>query len=158
PNSRVYMQEAFANLALQNGLLVDGLQSTRVDLRSFVHQNVYTNTDCSSVKVLGGPSNLGGRTNIVAGAASGNILSYQASQGGVLAVKDVWYETTGTKPGFIKLTDNSTVTFELGRVFTTPTGSTPPAIDIQNYNGQATFIGLDLQDRINISGTGSGSI
>jgi len=157
-NSRIYMQEAFANLALQNGLLVDGLENARVDLRSFVHQNVYTNSDCASVKVVGGQNNLGGRTNIIAGAASGNILSYQASQGGVLAVKDVWYETTGTKPGYIKLTDNSTVTFELGRVFTTPTGVTPPSIDIQNYNGRATFIGLDLEDRINISGNGAGSI
>ncbi|HZF38589.1 MAG TPA: glycosyl hydrolase family 28-related protein, partial [Blastocatellia bacterium] len=157
-NSRIYMQEAFANLALQNGLLVDGLENARVDLRSFVHQNVYTNSDCASVKVVGGQNNLGGRTNIIAGAASGNILSYQASQGGVLAVKDVWYETTGTKPGYIKLTDNSTVTFELGRVFTTPTGVTPPSIDIQNYNGRATFIGLDLEDRINISGSGAGSI
>jgi len=33
-----------------------------------------------------------------------------------------------------------------------------PRSIFKNYNGRATFIGLDLEDRINISGSGAGSI
>ncbi len=159
PGSRVYMQEVFVNGTTQNGLLVDGLDYTRVDLRGLIHQEA----SGSSVKVVGGSSaasglNLGGRTTLISGASASNVLSYEVTQGGRLAVKDVWYETGGTRPGYIKLTGNGAVTFEQSRVFTIPVNTTPPAIDIQNYNGKATFIGLDLEDTIRISGTSSGSI
>src|SRR6266542_1706792 len=98
PGSRVYMQEVFVNGTTQNGLLVDGLDYTRVDLRGLIHQEA----SGSSVKVVGGSSaasglNLGGRTTLISGASASNVLSYEVTQGGRLAVRDVWYETGGTR-------------------------------------------------------------
>lgn len=154
PNSRVYMQEVFANISSQHGLLVDGLSSTRVDLRGFQHQE----SSGSGIKIVGGLEDLGGRTTLISGAASSNTLSYEIT-GGRFVAKDVWYETGGTRPGYMKLTGSPIVTFDQAKVFTIPVGATPPAIDIQNFiNGRATFIGLDLEDRINISGSSNSKI
>ena len=157
PGSRVYMQGTIVNVASQNGLIVDGLDYTRVDLRSFTHQMI----NGSSVKVIGGPSvasgvNLGGRTTLIAGASANNHLSYEVTQGGRLVVKDFWYET-GELPGYIKLTGDSAVTFEQARVYTRTNTSTP-SVDIQDYKGRATLIGLDLEDKVRISGQGNGSV
>jgi hypothetical protein len=88
-----------------------------------------------------------GRTNLIAGAASNNGLSYEVARGGRLAVKDVWYETGGDLPGYIKLTGESTVTFEQARVYTR-NNTTTPSVNIQNYRGKATFIGIDLEDTV----------
>ncbi len=159
PGSRVYIQEALANVSAQNGLLVDGLDNTRVDLRGFLHKEGLETS--SSLKVVGGPlgANGPGRTILISGASSSNSLSYEVA-GGRLVVKDVWYETGASppRPAHIKLTGNGVVTFEQARVYTTPTNTTPPAVDIQNFGGKATFIALDLEDRIRISGTSNGSI
>lgn len=158
PGSRVYMQGAIVNIATQNGLIVDGLDYTRVDLRDFIHQQV----NGSSVKVIGGPSsasrvNLGGRTTLIAGASANNDLGYEATQGGRLVVKDFWYETSTDLPGYIKLTGDSAITVEQARVYTRNNTITP-SVDIQDYKGKATFIGLDLEDTVRISGASTGSV
>lgn len=158
PNSRVYMQGAFVNIATQNGLIVDGLDHTRVDLRDFIHQQVRG----SSVKVIGGTGSasgvgLGGRTNLIAGLSANNDLSYEVIQGGNLVVKDFWYETGSDLPGYIRLTGDSVVTVEQARIYTRNNVSMP-SVDIQDYKGKATFIGLDLEDTVKISGASSGSI
>lgn len=156
---RVYMQEAFANVSTQNGLLVQELDNASVELRGFQHQQSLG----SSVKVIGGPGAasgqiLGGRTIMIAVASSNNKLSYEVTQGGRLVVKDSWYETGANNPGFIKLTGNGFVTFEQGRVFTQPQNTTPPAIDIQNYTGKATISALHLEDGIVTSEGGTGPV
>jgi hypothetical protein len=61
-------------------------------------------------------------------------------------------------PGYMRLTGNPVVTFDQARVYTNPVNTTPPAIDIRDFNGAATLIGLDLQDRIILSGSGAGSL
>jgi hypothetical protein len=152
------MQGAIINIATQNGLIVDGLDHARVDLRDFIHQQV----NGSGIKVIGGPgtasgANPDGRTNLIAGGSSNCGLSYEAIQGARLVVKDVWYETSGALPGFIKLTGDSAVTVEQARVYTR-NNTTTPSVDIQNYLGKATFIGLDLEDTIRISGASAGSV
>jgi hypothetical protein len=152
-NSRVYMQEVFANLSSRNGLIVDGLSATRVDLRGFQHQD----SSGSGIKIVGGPEDLGGRTTMVSGASSSNFLNYEIT-GGRFVAKDVWYELGGSNPRYMKLTGSPSVTFDQAKVYTTPVNTTPPAIDIQNFNGRATFIGVDLEDRINISGSSAGKI
>jgi hypothetical protein len=164
-NSRVYMQGAFANSTSQNGLLVNGLSYTRVDLRDFQHQG----TQGSGIKIVG--DSLGGRTILIAGATSSNRLTYDIT-GGRFVAKDVWYETaagkTGSeaKPAYMRVSGNAVATFEGGKIFTNATTSTP-VLDIQNLTGNATFIGLDLaQDNdssnpdytLRISGTSTGSV
>jgi hypothetical protein len=152
-NSRVYMQEVFANVSTVNGLLVDGLSSTRVDLRGFQHQD----STGSGIKVVGGSQDLGGRTTLISGATSSNTLTYEIT-GGRFVAKDVWYELGGLNPGFMKLTGSPLVAFDQARIYTNPVNSNPPAIDIRDFNGRATLIGADLQDRIVISGSSTGSI
>src|SRR5262245_59897153 len=122
PNSRVYIQQPYANVSQQSSLLVDGVDYTRVDLRGFINQV----SSGSSIKVVGG-RDLGGRTTLVAGASANNNLSYEVTQGGRLAAKDVWYETGGDRLGFIRLTGNSAVTLALARVFTAPVNTAPPS-------------------------------
>jgi hypothetical protein len=155
-NSRVYLQEVFANIYSEHGLLVDGLSSTRVDLRGYQHMESDSPTS-SGIKVVGGSQDLGGRTTLISGAASSNTYTYEIT-GGRFVAKDVWYETGGTRPGYMKLSGSPSVTFDQAKVYTIPVNTTPPSIDIQNFNGRATFIGLDLEDRINISGSSAGKI
>ena len=157
PGGRVYMQGPIVNIAAQNGLIVDGLDYARVDLRNFTHQMV----NGSSVKVIGGPSgassvNLGGLTTLIAGSSANNNLSYEVTQGGRLVVKDFWYEN-GEMPGYIKLTGDGAVTFEQARVYTRISATTP-SVDIHNFKGKATFIGLDLEGKVRISGQSNGSV
>jgi pectate lyase-like protein len=163
PNSRVYMQGAFANSTTQNGLLVDGLSSTRVDLRDFMHQG----TSGSGIRINGGPQDLGGRTTLIGGATSSNDLTYEIT-GGRFVAKDVWYETSsnGNKPYYMKLSGNAIATLDQGKIYTNAAANSP-VIDIQNFNGKGAFIGLDLarngdtsdpEYTIRISGTGRGSI
>lgn len=157
-NGRVYMQGPFANVAVQHCVLVDGLDRGRVDIRDLVHQGA----SISGVKVVGGPAaangqNLGGRTTMVAGASSSNTLCYEATQGARMTVKDFWYETAGGRPGHTKLVGNSTFTFEQGRVYTQGNTTVPP-VDIQNFSGKATFIGLNIEDSIRVTGASTGSV
>jgi hypothetical protein len=100
---------------------------------------------------------LGGRTNLIAGLSANNGLSYEAIQGGRLVVKDFWYETSRDLPGYIKLTGDSAVTIEQARIYTR-NNITRPSVDIQNYRGKATFIGLDIEDTVRISGASNGSV
>jgi hypothetical protein len=157
-NGRVYLQGPFANVATQHGILVNGLDRGRVDVRDLVHQGAAV----SGVKVVGGPGaaggqNLGGRTTMVAGASSSNTLCYEATQGARFTVKDFWYETAGGRPGHTKLVGNSFFTFEQGRVYTQGNSSVPP-VDIQNFTGKATFIGLNIEDSIRVTGSSTGSV
>jgi hypothetical protein len=169
PNSRIYMQEASAAgtfAASQNGLLVDGLDNARVDLRGFLHSAFMG----SSVKVVGGPSGSGGasRTVMISGAASNNTVSYEVANGGHLVVKDFWYEVNvnNSMPRYIKLTGDSVATFEQMLVATTANNADAPAIDIQNFNGKVALIALDLAldkntdptQAVRITGTGAGSV
>jgi hypothetical protein len=164
-NSRVYMQEVFVNVSSEHGLIVDGLSSTRVDMRAFQHQDQHKDGDNtrsgSGIKIVGPTVNRGGRTILLSGASSSNNYTYEIS-GGNFVAKDVWYETGESqdvpRAAYMKLTGNPTVTFDQAKVFTIPVGTTPPAIDIQNFTGSATFISLDLQDRIVISGASTGKI
>jgi hypothetical protein len=164
-NSRVYMQEVFVNISSEHGLIVDGLSSTRVDMRGFQHQDQHKDGDNtrsgSGIKIVGPTQDLGGRTILISGAASSNNYTYEVT-GGRFVAKDVWYETSQSndvpRAAYMKLSGNPTVTFDQAKVYTIPVNVTPPAIDIQNFGGAATFIGLDLEDRINISGSSAGQI
>jgi hypothetical protein len=164
-NSRVYMQEVFVNISSEHGLIVDGLSSTRVDLRGFQHQDQHKDGDNtrsgSGIQIVGPTEDRGGRTILISGAASSNNYTYEVT-GGRFVAKDVWYETSQSndvpRAAYMKLSGNPTVTFDQAKVYTIPVNVTPPAIDIQNFGGAATFIGLDLEDRINISGASAGQI
>src|SRR5262249_16104528 len=128
-----------ANTSEQNGLIVD-TGATRVDLRSFQHQG----TSGSGIKVTGGAGDLGGRTIVFSGATSSNKLTYEITDGRFVA-KDVWYETSTNSnlPLYMKLTGNAIDTLDQGKIFTIAVANSP-VIDIQNFNGKGTFIGLDL--------------
>jgi hypothetical protein len=122
PGSRIYMEEVSALRARTANIFVDSLDYTLVELHDF--QLAYTAVAPAStgigLKVTGGPlAQQGkpqyGRTNLLAGSGGANYLTYQASQGASLIVRDAWYESN-TASNFAQVSDNSNATFEGSRI------------------------------------------
>jgi hypothetical protein len=138
-------------------LLVDGLDYTNVDLRNIAH--AYSPTG-ASVKVIGGKSAgagtlRGGKVNLFSGASSGNALSYDLSNNGRLLVRDTWYETS-SPTGFVRISGGGTFTLH-GDAVSLPPNQNPPAAELINFHGLASFLVSGFQDRIVTSGDRSGS-
>jgi hypothetical protein len=116
------MQQPSALRSLSANMFVDSLDYALVELHNF--QLAYTAVAPAStgvgLKVVGGPlAQQGkpqyGRTNLFAGSSGGNYLTYQASQGASLLVRDAWYESNSAST-FAQVSDNSNVTFEGSRI------------------------------------------
>jgi len=150
--SRVLMEQVFLINAMESSLVVDKLDYTNVDLRNFYHAG----SKGTSVKVIGGQGaasgiSTGGRTNIFSGAASNNVLSYAVSNGAKLLARDIWYEDA-RMPGFAVLTGKGTFTIH-GSRFLTPVNQPTPAVEINNFDGTATFLTSVVDDRIVVNGS-----
>jgi len=122
PQSRIYMQQIQASRSLSANIFVDGLDHTNVELQNFglEYTAVAPASTGVALKVVGGPlAGAGnpqeGRTNLFAGASGANFVSYLASNGATLLVRDAWYE--GSNPSIYALiSDNSSVTLEGSRM------------------------------------------
>jgi hypothetical protein len=152
--ARVFMEQVFLVISEETNLLVDRLDYTNVELHNFYH----TGSKGTSVKVVGGQRAeggvfLGGRTNIFGGASSGNILSYAVTNGGTLLARDIWYESA-TLPGFALLTGKGNFTLH-GARFLTPLDQPTAAVEINDFDGQATFLSAVVDDRIVVNGGSS---
>ena len=155
--ARVYMDQVQLRSGKRTDLFVNSLDHAMVELRDFGH--AYSPT-ATSVKVLGGPlltagQPADGKTNIFSGAASGNTVSYEVSGGARLLVRDLWYES-GAGPGFASIHDRAAITVDGVRIASTP-NQTPPAFNIINLMGRAAVIATHLDDRIAVTGNGSGA-
>ncbi|PYS02037.1 MAG: hypothetical protein DMG12_14450, partial [Acidobacteria bacterium] len=155
--SRVYMQGVQLRSGRRTDLFINGLDHTRVQLEDFGH--AYS-PNAVSVKVRGGPLSAagkatGGKTSVFSGASSGNSISYEVSEGARLLVRDLWYES-GAKPGFAKIYDRALFTLDGVRI-SSPVNQIPAALDIVNLNGTVAILTSHLDDRITISGNGSGA-
>ncbi len=170
PGSRIYMQQVSALRASSEGIFVDGLDYTLVELHDF--QLAYTATAPAStgvgLKVVGGPlAQQGkpqyGQTNLFAGSSGANYLSYQASRGAKLIVRDAWYESN-TATTYAQVSDNSSVTFEGSRMATSggsgglaiPTNLN--AIEVNNLSCNATVLSSALDSDVKVNGANTGSI
>jgi len=170
PGSRIYMQQVSALRASSAAIFVDSLDYTLVELHDF--QLAYTATAPAStgvgLKVVGGPlAQQGkpqyGQTNLFAGSSGANYLSYQASLGASLIVRDAWYESN-TATTYAQISDNSSVTFEGSRMATSggsgglaiPTNL--DAIQVNNLSCNATVLSSALDSDVRVSGANTGSV
>ena len=156
PASRVYMQQVQLGQSRAANLLVDGLDYTNVDLRNIGHANSQAGV---SIKVVGGGLAAagvphGGKTNLFSGASSNNAQSYELSDNGRLLVRDIWYET-GSPTGYLRLLGDGTFTLH-GSEVALPAFQNPPAAELVNFRGSATFLTSGFQDRIVTRGDSSG--
>jgi hypothetical protein len=152
PGSRVYMQQAQLRESRVANLLVDALDYTDVDLRNVGHASSQTGI---SIKVIGGKlaaagDSGGAKVNLFSGASSNNALSYELTRNGRLLVRDTWYET-GSPTGFLRLSGEGTFTLHGSRV-ALPARRGPPAGDLSNFHGMASFLAAQFDDRIVSSG------
>ena len=157
PGSRVYMQQVELTQSRAANLLVRGLDYTNVDLRNIGHVSSQTGV---SIKVVGGKSAAagsprGGKTNLFSGASAANTLSYELSNNGRLLVRDMWYESA-SPTSYLRLLGGGTFTLHGTRV-ALPAFQNPPAAELANFHGSATFLTSLFDDRIVSSGDSSGS-
>ena len=106
PGGRVFAEQLSACGSIY-GLLVRGLEQTRVELRGTQPgggdaEHATINVDGSTVVWFGG-------------ATSGNFCTYDVRNGGNLLVRDTWFE--GGAAQFLRLTDRGNFTLDGGKEF-----------------------------------------
>ncbi|MGP0094483.1 MAG: glycosyl hydrolase family 28-related protein [Xanthobacteraceae bacterium] len=161
PGSRVYMQQPRVSRGSVANVFVDSLDYTNVELQNFNLTSTATApaTTGVSLKVVGGPlAQQGnpqyGRTNLFAGSTSDNYISYQASQGASLLVRDAWYEGANVTT-FAQVSDSSNVTIEGSRIALPANNG--DAIQIKNLTCDATTLSSAPDSDVNIGGSGNGN-
>ncbi|NLH15787.1 MAG: hypothetical protein GX455_04345, partial [Phycisphaerae bacterium] len=138
PGSRVLMDQPNVATCKEVGYLVDGLDNAEVAMCNINH------SDCDiGVKVVGGAlaregKDSRGTTTIFSGSSSNNRISYTLADGGVLVVRDIWYES-GSQPGFLDLSGKGRFTLN-GAMVATAAKDNIPAINIHDFDGQVTLL------------------
>ena len=145
PGARVNFEQFSQGYGNQTGLLVDRLDYTDVTLRHSVVNGLQT-----GMKVIGGPARargeaVAGRTRLTGGGVNGGTLCYDLVNGPEVLVQDTWYE--GANPRFMHCTDSGRFTLNGGMVIPSDpnhggqgTNEIIPAIEIENFRGQLTFL------------------
>ena len=162
------MQQAMVLGSLTANILVDGLDNTLVQLENTQLAGTGAAPARTGVGLMvkGGPlaqqgNPQAGRTNLFAGSGSANYLSYQASQGANLLVRDAYYEWNFASV-YGAVSDNSSVTFEGSRMATSGGGgglaipSNLDAVNIDDASCTVTILGSALDTAIGLSGAFSG--
>jgi hypothetical protein len=153
PGSRIYMQGVQLRAGKVTDLHVDGVDHAYLQLEDFGQA---ASPDGRAIVVRGGPERRAGRpatgrVSIFSGASSRNRLSLDLSDGGMLLVRDVWYESRGA--GYAHVRGRATFTADGLRVASTANQS-PPAFDFSALAGTAAVIATHFDDRIAVSGDG----
>lgn len=154
-NSRIFMHELEANLNV-NSLLVNGLDNTLV----LAYNSRFSQNTDKAINVIGGSLAAGGnpqqgRTIIYGGLEWENNLSHEVTNGGNLLIRDVWYESSNNGP-YLNLPGSGIFTVD-GSSAASPRGTSTPQLSVSNLSGTAVFVNTYFQDRIAISGNGSGT-
>jgi Pectate lyase superfamily protein len=158
-HSSVFIEEAWL-AGSQTGLLVDALDNTNVQLHDFYHQN-NSSTGATSVVVTGGPDAAAGRwqggvTNVFAGAACCNYISYKVSNGAHVSVRDIWYDSGTGGLEASSITGASTFTYAGSEVAVG--GSSSPSFLFSNFQGgTAALLNLNFYGTVSLTGSGTGS-
>jgi Pectate lyase superfamily protein len=159
--SRVFMLEPMVLGSSTAGIFVDGLDNTFVELED---TQIAGNT-AVGLMVVGGPlaqkgTPQSGRTNIFAGSSSANYLSYEASKGANLVVRDAYYESI-TASTYGQASDSSSATFEGSRMATgnewSGAATNLDAVDITNMSCRVTVLTSAPDTPVAISGSFSGA-
>jgi hypothetical protein len=144
PGARVYLDGIQLQSGRESNLFVDHLTHTAVELTDVGHSESPIGVSIKTV---------GSTMTIFSGASSSNGLSYEASEGAHVLLRDLWYE--GNTPGFFaNVHDQATFTIQASRV-SSPPGQGTAAVSIANLNGRVSILTTHIDDRIAISGNGA---
>ncbi|MBC7921737.1 MAG: hypothetical protein H7Z75_11700 [Ferruginibacter sp.] len=149
-DKQVFMEGVRVWGANQTGVLMEGFRNTNVELHDFSHSS----NPSVAIKVVGPPGQgvaSRGRMGIFGGASSNNALSYEVANGGRLMAQDIWYE--GSPKGFVKLTDSGVFTLNGARI--AAYNGSEEQVDINNFNGNATFLGVHMNGKFLVQGEGT---
>ena len=158
----VRLEHVILKESTQQNLWAEELDHALIDMRDTVLDAAQA-PGAVSLLVEGGPlAQAGtpglGRTNLYSGANSNNVTSYSLTQKGTLLARDVWYETNTAEFGFLNFEGSAgTFTFEGGKIAGPADAAPPPFIVLNNFAGKATFLTSQLEDRMVLSGTGTGA-
>jgi hypothetical protein len=119
------------------------LDNTLVEMRDLGH--AYSPMG-ASIEVTGRA-----RTNIFSGASSGQRTSYDVSDGARLLVRDMWYES-GETTRLVNVHGAAVFTMDSVRLASPGTG--PPVVNISDLGGSVALLGVQLDNRIAVSGDG----
>jgi hypothetical protein len=139
---QVFMEGVTVWSALEGSLLMQDFTNSQAELHNFNHSD----SPVASVQVSKS------KLAIFAGSSSNNALSYQLTSGGSLMVQDIWYES-GNQKNFVQLTGAGNFTLNGAKVYASSTPDTP--VNIDNFNGKVTFLGVDMNGKFTVKGTGT---
>jgi hypothetical protein len=153
PGSRVYTNQLHVG-STKNNVSVESLDYTKL----LMYNCGLSGAQQKALTITGGPlakagESKGGKTIIYSGAQSDNRATYQVTNGGNLLARDTWYES-GSVGSYLKLSNSGTVTFD-GCITATPASSTVPQFSVNNFNGNLTFIGNSIAQKVVVTGNGS---
>jgi hypothetical protein len=143
---QIFMQGVSVWDGQEAGVLMEGFNYTAAELHDFYHK--------MSPRVGVAVSN-GSQMNIFGGASSNNVYSYEVTGGGSLQVQDVWYESSssGGSKGFVQLKGTGNFILNGAKVYAS--ASPDVTVDIDNFSGKATFLGVQMNGRFVVRGEGS---
>jgi hypothetical protein len=144
---QILLDQVNANGCRRLGMLFDGLARTRVEAVG----SGGGGNEGPGLTVRGAGDQTASQVGFFGGAGSNNQLTHVVKNQGRLVVWDTWYETAASKPDseprYIHLTDHGYLTFFNGHIATLPGGEARKdlfAIDLDNFKGQFTLIGAQL--------------
>jgi hypothetical protein len=159
--SRVYMQQPQVLRSSTANVFVDGLDYTNVELHNFnlAYTAVAPASSGVGLKVTGGPlaaqgTPKYGRTSLFAGSLGANHISYQATQGASLVVKDAWYEGNNQSV-YASVSDNSNFTVDGSRIALPSNNG--DAFQLNNHSCMATVAASSPDSNVAITG-GAGNV
>lgn len=162
--AQIYMQQPQMTRGTLANIFVDGLDNALVEMHNAGFNETAVSPAVTGVGLLvkGGPlaaagNPQGGKTNVFAAAAGANYLSFQATNGADLIVRDCWYEGTGNSTLAI-VSDNSNFTWEGGQFAVPVDGSNGPAVLLQSHSGLCTVLCGALTSYVSADSGSSGNI
>jgi hypothetical protein len=160
PGSRVFGDMVQLWGAVQNNVMADALNYTKIDFQHLDHRS----SKGASILSKSGSQGLSGthRVAIFGGMSAAEpawvtpqtLLYDVASQGKILAT-DIWYE--GNAPYLINLRDSGLFTLNGANIAPYPAASGTNTLQVNNFNGVATIMGARIVFGRKVAVTGSSS-
>jgi hypothetical protein len=146
-NARVFGELVDVWCAKQHNIFADQLNNTRIEFQHLDHGSSYLSSILSNggSQGAGGSSRIaifGGMSEAYNGWVMPSSLMYDVTNGGQILATDIWYE--GNAPTLVNLTNSGAFTLSGANVAPYSTSPGTYALQANNFNGTATFMGLNM--------------
>ncbi len=141
PGARIHADGLYQERAQQRSVLADKLVNANVNL----HNHQADHAAGVGLEVVGSAGAGTSRLAVFGGNIWGNTGDcplFNVANGGRLYVQDVWFE--GGTGRVVNLRDSGTFTYHGGHIAPRPSAPLMPVIELNNFRGRATFLGLGL--------------